>query len=93
MTVDEAGSDGEFRQRVVDVMSTVLGNLLEHSEPITEDMSLRHELGLSSSLGLELLLQLEDQLDILIDVEKMNQEQMSTVGDMATYVAGHSRQA
>jgi acyl carrier protein len=91
MTAQETGLDGEFRQQVVDTMIAVLTRLLERSEPLTEDMRLMDELGLSSTLGLELLLELEDQLLILIDVELMDQEQMTTIGDMATFVAGHSR--
>jgi len=75
---------------VVDTMTTVLAELLDRPEPITEDMRLM-ELGLSSTFGLELLLRLEDQLLILIDVELMDQDQMKTVGDLATFVAGHSR--
>lgn len=93
MTTDAASVDSEFRQRVVDDMSAILANLLEYSEPITEEMHLMHELGLSSTLGLELLLQLEDRLEILIDVEKMNQDKVGTVGDFATFIAGHSRPA
>jgi acyl carrier protein len=93
MTAQEAGLEGAFRQRVVDTMITVLGNLLERPGTVTEDMRLMEELGLSSTLGLELLLHLEDELEILIDVEQMDQEQMRTVGDMATFVAGHSRPA
>ena len=91
MTAQETGVDGDFRQQVVDTMVTVLGRLLERPEPVTEDMRLMEELGLSSTLGLELLLELEDQLLILIDVELMDQDQMRTVGDMASFVAGHSR--
>ena len=91
MTAQETGLDGEFRQQVVDTMIAVLTRLLERSEPLTEDMRLMDELGLSSTLGLELLLELEDQLLILIDVELMDQEQVSTIGDMATFVAAHSR--
>jgi acyl carrier protein len=93
MTAQEAGLQGSFRQRVVDVMITILPNLLDRPDPVTEDMRLMEELGLSSTLGLELLLHLEDQLEILIDVEKMDQDQMRTVGDMATFVAEHSRPA
>jgi acyl carrier protein len=93
VTTDAASLDSEFRQRVVDVMREILANLLEFSDPITEDMHLMHELGLSSTLGLELLLQLEDRLEILIDVEKMNQDKVNTVGDFATFIAGHSRPA
>lgn len=93
MTAQEIGLEGEFRQRVVDAMTSVLTRLLDRSEPVTEDMRLMEELGLSSTLGLELLLELEDQLEILIDVEVMDGDQMKTVGDMATFVAGHSQPA
>lgn len=89
----ETGLDAEFRQQVLDTMTASLARLLERSEPVTQDMGLMDELGLSSTLGLELLLDLEDQLLILIDVEQMGQEQMKTVGDLATFVAGHSRPA
>lgn len=91
MTAQEAGLDGDFRQQVLDTMTTVLTRLLDRTEPVTEDMRLMEELGLSSTFGLELLLQVEDQLMILIDVEVMDADQMKTVGDLATFVAGHSR--
>lgn len=91
MAAPETGVDGEFRQRVVETMTTVLARLLDHPEPVTEDMRLMEELGLSSTFGLELLLELEDQLMILVDVEQMDQENMDTVGDFATFVATHSR--
>ena len=93
MTAQETGLDGEFRQRVVDAMTTALARLLDRTEPITEDMRLMKELDLSSTLGLELLLQLEEQLLILVDVELLEQEQMNTVGELATFIAGHSRPA
>ncbi|HET9143138.1 phosphopantetheine-binding protein [Actinophytocola sp.] len=83
--------DAELRQRVVDVMSTVLQRLLEREAPVTEDMHLADELGLSSSLGLELLLELEEGLGIQIDVETMNPDELQTVGELATFIAGHSR--
>jgi len=91
MAAPETSPDAEFRQRVVDTMTTVLTRLLDHPEPITEDMRLMEALGFSSTFGLELLLQLEDELLILIDVEVMDQDQMKTVGDLATFVASHSR--
>ena len=91
MTAQETGLDGDFRQQVLDTMTTVLARLLDRTEPVTEDMRLMEELGLSSTFGLELLLQVEDQLMILIDVEQMDADQMKTVGDLATFVAGHSR--
>jgi acyl carrier protein len=91
MTTQETGVDGEFRRQVVDTMTTVLGRLLDRTEPVTEDMRLMEELGLSSTLALELLLELEDQLEVLVDVELMNPDSMATLGDLATFVAGHSR--
>ena len=91
MAAQETGLDGEFRQQVADTMITVLTRLLDRPEPVTEGMRLMEELGLSSTFGLELLLELEDQLLILIDVEQMDTDQMATVGDLATFVAGHSR--
>jgi acyl carrier protein len=91
MATPETGLNGEFRQRVLGTMTAVLTRLLDRAEPVTEDMSLMDELRLSSTLGLELLLQVEDELEILIDVELMDTDQMKTVGDMATFVAGHSR--
>jgi len=91
MTAQETGLDGDFRQRVLDTMTTVLARLLDRPEPVTEDMRLMEELGLSSTFGLELLLEVEDRLMILIDVEVMDADQMKTVGDLATFVAGHSR--
>jgi len=93
MTAQEAGIDREFRQRVTDAMIAVLARLLDRPDPVTEDMRLMEELGLSSTLGLELLLELEDQLQILIDVELMDADQMRTVKDMATFVADHSQPA
>lgn len=91
MAAQETGLDGDFRQRVLDTMTAVLARLLDRPEPVTQDMRLMEEVGLSSTFGLELLLEVEDQLMILIDVELMDADQMATVGDLATFVAGHSR--
>ena len=93
MTTQETGVDGAYRQRVVDVMTTALANLLQRADPVTEDVRLMEELGLCSTLGLELLLELEDQLQVVIDVERLGPENMATVGDMATFIAGHSQPA
>ena len=91
MATPEAGVDAEFRRQVVDTMTTTLTRLLDRPEPVTEDMRLMEELGLSSTFALELLLECEDQLEILIDVEQMDQDQMITLADLATFVAGHSQ--
>ncbi len=91
--VDETGVDAEFQQKVVRTTADLLVQLLERDEPVTEDMRLMDELMVSSLLGLELLLRLEEELDIQIDVEQMDQDQIRTVGDLATFVAGNHRPA
>jgi acyl carrier protein len=91
MATPETGVDAEFRRSVADTLTTTLARLLDRPEPVTEDMRLMEELGLSSTLALELLLECEDRLEILIDVEQMDQDQMKTVGDLAVFVAGNSR--
>lgn len=91
MASPETGVDADFRQQVVQTTTELLTLLLERDEPVTEQMRLMDELMVSSLLGLELLLRLEEQLDIQIDVELMDQDQISTVGDLATFVAGNHR--
>lgn len=93
MASPETSVDAEFQQKVVQATAELLVLLLERDEPVTEDMRLMDELMVSSLLGLELLLRLEEQLDIQIDVEQMDQDQIHTVGDLATFVAGHHRPA
>jgi acyl carrier protein len=91
MSAPETDIDVELRQRVVDAMSALLIRLLERDQQVTEDMHMADELGLSSSLGLELLLELEEQLGIQIDVETMNPDELQTVGELATFIAGNCR--
>ncbi|MFT7835774.1 phosphopantetheine-binding protein [Saccharothrix sp. BKS2] len=91
MTAPDAQVDNASRDRVVQAMTTVLKRLVEREEPITEDMHMVDELGVSSSMGLELLLEVEEQLGIQIDVERMRPDELLTVGQLATFIAGHSR--
>ena len=90
MAGHEVTVDAALRQRVVESMTTLLGRILRRDDPITEDMKLMDELKLSSSMGLELLLELEEELSIHIDVEDLDQERAQTVGELADYIAGHS---
>ena len=91
MTAPDAQVDSALRDRVVQAMTTVLKRLVERDEPITEDMHMADELGVSSSLGLELLLEVEEQLGIQIDVERMRPDELLTVGQLATFIAANSR--
>jgi acyl carrier protein len=91
MTTPETEIDPVLRDRVVSAISALLVRLLELDEPPTEDKHMSDELGLSSSLGLELLLELEEQLKVQIDVEKLNPDKLLTVGELATFVSVNSR--
>jgi acyl carrier protein len=93
MALPETDVDTQFQQKVVQTACDLLVLLLERDEPVTENMRLMDELMVSSLLGLELLLRLEEQLDIQIDVEMMDQDKIVTVGDLATFVAGNYRPA
>lgn len=91
MTAPHAQVDVELRERVVEVMSVVIVRLVKRDEPVTEAMDMADELGVSSSLGLELLLEVEERLGIQIDVETMRPDELRTVGELATFIACHSR--
>jgi acyl carrier protein len=91
MALEETRVDAEFRQRLIAEMSALLMQLLERDEPVTEQMRLMDELNVNSLLALELLLRIEEQLEIQINVESMDPDRMETVGDLATFIAGHHR--
>jgi len=91
MAPHETGVDADFRQRVVETMESLLKQLLERDEPVTEDMRLMDELNVNSLLALELLLRLEEQLQIQINVETMDPDKMETVADLATFITANHR--
>ena len=82
--------DAPPRDQVVDRLTVLLTRMLRPDAPVTEQPQLMDELGLSSSLGLELLLALEDELEIQIDVEELDEDRMATLGDLADYITANS---
>lgn len=81
----------ELRQRVFDSISTLLPRVLgQQALVISAEMKLMSELGMRSASMLELLLELEDNLDIQIDVEDIDEAAMTSVGDLADFVASHA---
>ncbi|MFJ6194904.1 phosphopantetheine-binding protein [Micromonospora sp. NPDC092111] len=80
----------QLREQVVDSITALLTRMLRPEAPVTVRTQLMDELGLSSSLALELLLELEDELEIQIDVEDLDEDRMTTVGDLADYITGNS---
>ncbi|HEU5268722.1 MAG TPA: phosphopantetheine-binding protein [Jatrophihabitans sp.] len=83
--------DADLRERVVSSIGTLLPRILKRdmAEP-AEDARLFDELGLSSSSTLELLLELEETLEIQIDVEEIGQDDLETIGTLASFVASHA---
>jgi acyl carrier protein len=72
-------------------MGPILARVLGRPVPaLTGSTELMSELGLRSATTLELLLELEDTLEIQIDVEEIDQQDVTTVGDLADYIASHS---
>jgi acyl carrier protein len=82
--------DAAARRQIVEAMSGLLVRMLRLDTPVTEQSRLRDDLGLSSSDGVQLILDLERDLSIMIDVEDLDQEEMNTVGDLADYIAAHA---
>ena len=84
-------SDAGLRQRVLEAITVVLPRVLDRDAlVIAPEMKLMSDLGMRSASMLELLLELEDNLDIEIDVEDIDGAAMTSVGDLADYVAGHA---
>lgn len=81
----------ELRPRVFDSISRLLPRVLGREIPvISEDMKLMSELGMRSASMLELLLEIEDDLGIQIEVEDIDDAAMTSVGDLADFVASHA---
>jgi acyl carrier protein len=80
-----------LRPRVFDSISRLLPRVLGREIPaMSEDMKLMSELGMRSASMLELLLEIEDDLEIQIEVEDIDDAAMTSVGDLADFVAGHA---
>lgn len=83
--------DADLRQRAVASMIALLPKVLRREVlAVTEDTGLFTELGLSSAATLELLLELEEELAIQIDVEEIDQDDLTSLGALARFVAAHS---
>jgi acyl carrier protein len=84
----------DLRKSVLDSMAEVLPRLVQREEgDFPEDTRLMEDLGLTSTTTLELMLELEDNLEIQIDVEDIDQENLTSLGTLADYIATHSQPA
>ncbi len=89
MTDQMTGTD--LRDRVVTSIGQLLPRVLKRDVgDMPESTRLFDELGLSSASTLELLLELEEDLEIQIDVEEIDQDDLESIGALATFVAAHT---
>lgn len=84
-TVDE-----ELRQRVIDKICSLLPRFVGREMPDVSGDTRLMELALSSSSTLEIMLEVEDSLEIQVDVEEFDNDDMETIGRLASYVASHA---
>ncbi|WP_328917648.1 MULTISPECIES: phosphopantetheine-binding protein [unclassified Streptomyces] len=85
-----AAIDPALRERLVDSICDLLPHVLKREVTgATADTALMDALGLSSTTGLELVLELEDRLELEISVEELGRDDFGTVGSLADYVAGN----
>jgi acyl carrier protein len=86
-------SDSALRERVMESIHVVLPKLLclDTGVPagLSESTRLMEDLGMTSAVTLELILELEDALEIQIDVEEMEPADVASISALADYVAGH----
>ena len=84
-------TETDLRQRVVDSIGQLLPRVLKREiSELPESARLFDELGLSSATTLELLLELEENLEIQIDVEEIDQDDLESIGALASFVASHT---
>ncbi|WP_329172134.1 MULTISPECIES: phosphopantetheine-binding protein [unclassified Streptomyces] len=82
--------DPALRDQLVDSICDLLPRVLKREVTgTTADTALMDALGLSSTTGLELVLELEERLDLEISVEELGRDDFGTVGSLADYVAGN----
>jgi acyl carrier protein len=85
-----AAIDPVLRDRLVENILALLPHVLKREVTgTTEETALMDTLGLSSTTGLELVLELEERLDVEISVEELDRDHFETVGSLADYVAGN----
>jgi acyl carrier protein len=74
--------------QLVESICSLLPRVLRREMPaLTPDTALMDDLAMSSTTGLELMLELEESLGIEISVEDLDRDHFATVSTLAGYVA------
>ncbi|MGW4804454.1 phosphopantetheine-binding protein [Kitasatospora sp. NPDC004272] len=79
-------SSDQLTAAICELLPVVLKREVSGADAGTE---LLDALGLNSTTGLELVLELEERLGLEISVEDLGRDDFATVGSLAAYVADH----
>jgi len=71
------------------VLPKVLSLDADAAAGLSGSTRLMEDLGMTSTVTMELILELEDALEIQIDVEEMEPADVATISALADFVAGH----
>jgi acyl carrier protein len=88
-------SDSALRERIMESIHLVLPKVLSLDTDtdtvagLSESTRPMEDLGMTSAVTLELILELEDALEIQIDIEEMEPADVASIGALADYVADH----
>ena len=86
-------SDSTVRERVMESIHVVLPKVLSldtgAGAGLSESTRLKEDLGMTSTVTMEMMLELEDALEIQIDVEEIEPADLACIGALADFVAGH----
>lgn len=77
-------------ENLVDSICALLPRVLRREMPaLSPSTALMEDLAMSSTTGLELMLELEERLEIEISVEDLDRSHFATVSTLADYVAAN----
>jgi acyl carrier protein len=86
-------SDSALRGRIMESILVVLPKVLsldtDTAAGLSESTRLMDDLGMTSTVTMELILELEDALEIQIDIEEMEPADVASISALADYAVGH----
>jgi acyl carrier protein len=86
-------SDSALRERIMESIYVVLPKVLsldtDAAAGLSDSTRLMEDLGMTSTVTMELILELEDALEIQIDIEEMEPADVASISALGSYVAGH----
>lgn len=86
-------SDSALRERIMESIHVVLPKVLsldtDAAAGLCESTRLMEDLRMTSTITMELMLELEDALEIQIDVEEIEPADLANIGALADFVSGH----